>query len=49
MAEQSRGRDAEDREHDANAGAAEDHLQDDGMQRSEPEPEHRAALRWTWQ
>jgi multidrug resistance efflux pump len=49
MAEQSRGRKAADREHDASAGAAEHHLQDDGMQRSEPAPEHRArGRRWSW-
>jgi hypothetical protein len=49
MAEQSRGRKAADREHDASAGAAEHHLQDDGMQRSEPAPEHPASgRRWIW-
>ena len=49
MADQIRGRDAEDREHDASGEAIEGQWEGDGEQRDVPEPEHRArGRRWIW-
>jgi multidrug resistance efflux pump len=49
MAEQSGGRDAVKREHDASGEAAEGHPHGEAEQRAEPEPKHRArGRRWIW-